>query len=169
MYDWEREALGVDTLGQIRESIKTRMRVDLLNPSAQAWWIATLYGPYIWKTWRVGLLHGSIAAFVDTPLAPPDPLVFRLPEYLATSMTGVSDVWEQVGVVPIVIEEKALAFAACGMHRGEGDLEVSVSRERWELVAPTDIKTRLGLTDGQHISVRLLPAQLHKPDAPHHR
>ena len=67
MYDWEREALGVDTLGQIRGAIKTRMRVDLLNPSAQAWWIATLYGPFIWKTWRVGLLHGSIAAFVDSP------------------------------------------------------------------------------------------------------
>ena len=31
------------------------------------------------------------------------------------------------------------------------------------------VKTRLGLTDGQHIAVRLLPAKLHKPDAPHHR
>ncbi len=68
MYDWEREALGVDTLGQIRGAVKTRMRVDLLNPSAQAWWIATLYGPFIWKTWRVGLLHGSIAAFGDSPV-----------------------------------------------------------------------------------------------------
>ena len=169
MYDWEREALGVDTLGQIRGAIKTRMRVDLLNPSAQAWWIATLYGPFIWKTWRVGLLHGSIAALGDSPVTLPDPLVLRLPEYLATTMAGVSDVWEQVAVVPVMVEQRALAFAVCGIHRGEADLDISQPHDRWELVAPTNIESRLGLTDGQQVAISLLPAELHKPDAPHQR
>ena len=169
MYDWEREALGVDTLGQIRGAIRTRMRVDLLNPSAQAWWIATLYGPDIWKTWRVGLLPGSMAAYVDPAVALPDPLVLRLPEYLATSMEGVNEVWDRVAVAPVVVEEKALAFAACGIHQRDGDLDTTTPRERWELVAPTDLAARLSLTDEQQISVRLLPATLHRPDAPHQR
>ncbi len=169
MYDWEREALGIDTMGQIRGAISTRMRVDLLNPSAQAWWIATLYGPDIWKKWRVGLLRGSIAAYVDPPLAIPDPLVLDLPEYLATSLAEVTEVWDRIGVVPVVVEKRALAFAACGIHQRDGELDISAPRERWELVAPTDLVTRLGLTEGQDISVRLLPAQLHRPDAPHQR
>jgi hypothetical protein len=169
MYDWEREALGVDTLGQIRGAIRTRMRVDLLNPSAQAWWIATLYGPDIWQTWRVGLLRGSIAAFVDQPVALPDPLVLRLPAYLATSMEGVNEVWDRVAVAPVVVEEKALAFAACGIHQRDRDLDTSAPRKRWELVAPTDLVARLRLTDGQHVAVRILPAALHRPDAPHQK
>lgn len=169
MYDWEREALGIDTLGQIRGAISTRMRVDLLNPSAQAWWIAALYGPDIWKTWRVGLLRASIAAYVDPPVAIPDPLTLRLPEYLSTSMAGVDEVWDWIGVVPVIVEERALAFAACGIHQRDGELDISTPRERWELVAPTDLVTRLGLTEGQNIAVRLLPAQLHRPDAPRQR
>jgi hypothetical protein len=169
MYDWEREALGVDTLGQIRGAIRTQMRVDLLNPSAQAWWIATLYGPDIWKTWRVGLLSGSIAAYVDPAVALPDPLVLRLPEYLATRMEGVNELWGRVAVAPVLVEEKALAFAACGIHQRDGDLDTTTPRERWELVAPTDLAARLQLADGQHISVSLLPATLHRPDAPHQR
>ena len=169
MYDWEREALGIDTLGQIRGAIPRRMRVDILNPSAQAWWIAALYGPDIWKTWRVGLLRASIAAFADPPVALPDPLVLRLPEYLATSLAGTDEVWDQIAVVPVIVAERALAFAACGIHQLDGDLDISAPRERWELVAPTDLVTRLRLTDEQNISVRLLPAQLHRPDAPHQR
>ena len=169
MYDWEREALGVDTLGQIRGAIRTRMRVDLLNPSAQAWWIATLYGPDIWQAWRVGLLRGSIAAFVDQPVTLPDPLVLRLPEYLATSMEGVNEVWDRIAVAPVLVEEKAVAFAACGVRERDGDVDLAQPRERWELVAPTDLGARLRLTDGQQISVRLLPAGLHRPDAPHQR
>ena len=117
----------------------------------------------------MGLLRGSFAAFVDPPVALPDPLVLRLPEYLATSLAGANEVWDQIGVVPVVVEERALAFAACGIHQRDGELDISAPRERWELVAPTDIKTRLGLTDGQHIEVRLLPAKLHRPDAPHQR
>lgn len=169
MFDWEREALGIDTMGQIRGAVRTRMRVDLLNPSAQAWWIATLYGPEIWKTWRVGLLPGSIAAFAEPPVAIPDPQVFHLPDFLATRVGGDDEVWDRIAVVPVVIEKRALAFAACGMHNCDGDLDVSRPRDRWELVAPTNLERRLGLTDGQEISVTLLPAQLHLPDAPHQR
>ena len=169
MYDWEREALGIDTLGQIRGAVRTRMRVDLLNPSAQAWWIATLYGPDIWKTWRVGLLPGSIAAFAESPVALPEPLVFHLPEYLATRLGDDDEIWDRIGVVPVIVEKKALAYAACGMRDRDGELDASHPRDRWELVAPTDLEHRLGLTDGQEIAVTLLPAQLHLPDAPHQR
>ena len=84
-------------------------------------------------------------------------------------LAGVSDVWEQVAVVPVMVEQRALAFAVCGSHRGEADLDISQPRDRWELVAPTNIESRLGLTDGQQIAISLLPAQLHKPDAPHQR
>ena len=99
----------------------------------------------------------------------PDPLVLRLPEYLATRMEGVNELWGRVAVAPVLVEEKALAFAACGIHQRDGELDTTTPRERWELVAPTDLAARLQLADGQHISVSLLPATLHRPDAPHQR
>jgi hypothetical protein len=169
MYDWEREALGIDTLGQIRGAIEVPMRVDLLTPSRSAWWIATLFGPDIWKTWRVGLLRGSVSAVVDRPIALPDPLVLRLPDYVAARTEAVQERWDCVAVVPAVVDDKALAFAACGIREQEEKADISLLRERWELVAPTDLVARLRLADGQQVSVRLLPATLHRPDAPHQR
>ena len=84
-------------------------------------------------------------------------------------MEGVNEVWDRIAVAPVLVEEKALAFAACGVRERDGDVDLAQPRERWELVAPTDLGARLRLTDGQQISVRLLPAGLHRPDAPHQR
>ena len=50
MYGWEREALGIGTLGEIRSSVRASCRVDLGDSSRSAWWIATLPGLAIMGT-----------------------------------------------------------------------------------------------------------------------
>lgn len=169
MFGWEREALGIDTLGEIRGAIRTRMRIDLTDRSPHAWWIATLYGPDIWETWRVGVLRGSFAAHADEPVALPDPLVFRLPGQMAAGMLTVRELWDRIAVVPAVVEDRALAFVASGVADGEEVEELTGPRERWELIAPTRLVSRLGLADGQQVAVRLLPSSLHRPEPSRHR
>lgn len=169
MYGWEREALGIGTLGEIRSSVRASCRVDLGDSSRSAWWIATLFGPDVWRTWRIGLLRGSIAAVADQSVAAPDPVVFRLPEYIAARVRGVPEIWDCIAIVPAVVNERALALAACGARGVEPTPELLGPRERWEIVAPTDLVTRLGLRDGHIVSLRLLAGTEHQPDPPHQR
>lgn len=169
MYEWEREALGIATLGEIRDSVRVSFRIDLADMDRSAGWIATLFGPDFWKTWRVGLLRGSIAAIADQAVKAPHPVVFRLPAYVAATLHDVPEIWDCVAIVPAVIEDRALAFAVCGARGEEPTAEHLGPRQRWELVAPTDLVARLGLRDGQGLSVRLLDAIDHQPDPPHQR
>jgi hypothetical protein len=167
MYAWERAALGIDTLGEIRGALTTRMRIERAADSRAAWWIATVFGPDFWTNWRVGLLRETLVGISDHPLDPPGPLILKLPEDVVTRVAPLAELDDFIAVCPAIIDEKALAFAVVGASAEEvadGSIEPS---DRWFLVAPTNLAQRLKLTAGDQLRVRLVPATSHKADQPH--
>ncbi len=168
MYGWEREALGIGTLGEIRSSIATDMTVEVSGSNRAAWWISTLFGPDFWTHWRVGLLRPTLLGTADRAIKPPDPLLLSLPGHVGRKFAGADDPKEFVAVCPAIVEEKALAFAVVGATAEEAREGKVDARERWALVAPTDLADRLELADGARLRVRLLPAS-YRADPPHHR
>jgi len=168
MYGWERDALGIGTLGEIRGSVAARMTVEVSGSNRAAWWISTLFGPDFWTYWRVGLLRPTILGTAETPIAPPDPLIFSLPGHVGKKVAGAGDPLEFIAVCPAVVEEKALAFAVVGITAEEAAQKRVEPRERWALVAPSDLTKRLRLEDGTSLRVRLLPPS-YRADPPHDR
>lgn len=43
MYEWEREALGIDTLGELSGAVRVSARVTPPVEDEAAWWISALY------------------------------------------------------------------------------------------------------------------------------
>jgi len=168
MYGWEREALGIGTLGEIRGSVSTEMTIEVAASSRAAWWIATLFGPDFWTHWRVGLLRPTILGAAQNPVAPPDPLFLSLPGHVGQKLAAADAPQDFIAVCPAVVEEKALAFAVVGATAEEMAGKHVGPRERWALVAPSDLTQRLKLVDGGRVRVRLLPAS-YRADPPHSR
>lgn len=165
MYAWEREALGIDTLGEIQGSVTTRMRIELGGTSRAAWWIATLFGPDFWTHWRVGLLRPTLFGMTEGPVAPPPQLILELPAYLAQRAARLDEALDYIAVCPAVLESKALAFAVIGATTDEVSSGRVEPADRWTLVAPSDLVERLGLAEGSELQVRLLPAS-YRADPP---
>jgi len=167
MYAWERDALGIDTLGELKGSVATRMKLETGGSGRHAWWIATLFGPDFWTHWRVGLLRPTLFGVSESPISPPQPLILGLPKYLAQRVAGGAEPMDFIAVSPAIIEEKALAFAVVGATAAEVSENRVKPNDRWALVAPSDLVQRLKLVDGASIFVRLLPAESHMADRPH--
>jgi hypothetical protein len=168
MYAWERDALDINTLGQIQRSVPTRMRIETGGRGRAGWWLSTLFGPDFWMHWRVGLLRPTLVGVTEQPVSPPEPLMLTLPTHLSQRFSQIIEPMDYVAVCPAIVEEKALAFGAIGVTEEEmstGRIEPS---ERWVLVAPTDLTERLGIGDGDVLQVRLLPAS-YRVRAPHKR
>lgn len=168
MYGWERDALGINTLGEIRGALTTHMRIESAAGSRAAWWIATLFGPDFWSHWRVGLLRDTLVGISDEPLDPPSPLLLKLPRHVATRVTPLAELDDFIAVCPAIIEEKALAFAVAGATSDEvadGTIEPT---DRWFLVAPSKIVQRLEVSEGDRLRARLVPATVYRVDQPHH-
>ena len=174
MYGWERDALGIGTLGEIRGSVPTEMTIEVSASSRAAWWISTLFGPDFWTHWRVGLLRPTILGTARSPIAPPDPLLLSLPGYVGQKMAAADQPQDFIAVCPAIVEEKALAFAVVGTTAEEEAGKRVEPRERWALVAPSDLTHRLKLVDGARstcaVAARFLsgrpPAQpLRRPGA----
>lgn len=168
MYAWERDALDIDTLGEIQRSVGARMRIETRGSDRPAWWLATLFGPDFWTHWRVGLLRPTLVGVTEHPIGPPDPLVLSLPKYLSQRAAQIMEPMDFIAVCPAILEEKALAFGAIGVTEEEvegGSIEPS---DRWVLVAPTDLAERLSIGDGDEVNVRLLPST-YRARQPHHR
>ena len=159
--------MGIDTLGEIRGDVSTRMRIERAGKSRAAWWICTLFGPDFWTHWRVGLLRETLVGVSDEPLDPPAPLILKLPKHVATRVTPSADLDDYIAVCPAIVEGKALAFAVVGATEEEvaaGRIEPS---DQWFLVAPSDLLQRLGITEGDQVRVRLVPATSYKADKSH--
>jgi hypothetical protein len=168
MNRWERDALGIGTLGEIKGAVETRMRIESASDSRAAWWISSLFGPDIWSYWRVGLLRPTLVGVSDRPLDPPEPLILKLPKHVASRVTPLAELDDYIAVCPAIIDEKALAFAVVGATEEEveeGRIEPS---DRWFLVAPSDLMTRLNLSDAGQVRVRLVPAGSYRAEAGHH-
>ena len=168
MYGWERDALGIGTLGEIRGSVSTEMTIEVTASNRAAWWIATLFGPDFWTHWRVGLLRPTILGTAQAPIAPPDPLLLSLPGHVGQKLAAADQPQDFIAVCPAIVEEKALAFAVVGTTAEEEAGKRVGPRERWALVAPSDLTHRLKLVDGARVRVRLLPAS-YRADPPHSR
>lgn len=167
VYTWERDALGIDTLGEIRGALLTRMRIESAAANRAAWWIATLYGPDFWQHWRVGLLRETLVGIADRPVDPPDPLVLKLPKHVAARVTAQAELDEHIAVCPAIIDEKALAFAVAAASEEEVAAGHVAATDRWCLVAPSDLSSRLSPIEGRQVRVRLVPASAHRAGRPH--
>jgi hypothetical protein len=168
MYGWERDALGIDTLGEIRSAVVAEMTLQVSGSNRVGWWIATLFGPDFWSHWRVGLLRPTIVATVASPITPPEPLLLGLPSHVGQKFADTGDHMDSIAVCPAILDGKALAFAVAGTTKEEAARGRIEPRERWALVAPSDLTERLKLEDGSQVTVRLLPAS-HRADPPHGR
>lgn len=168
MYAWERDALGIDTLGEIRGTVVTDMTLQVSGSNRAGWYISTLFGPDFWSHWRVGLLRPTIVGSSATPLAPPEPLLLGLPSHVGQKFADTGEQVDYIAVCPAIVERKALAFAVVGATAEEAAEKRVEPRVRWGLVAPSDLTERLKLVDGTRVRVRLLPAS-YKADPPHHR
>ena len=167
MFAWEREALGIDTLGEIQGSVSTRMRLEIAGSNRSAWWIAMLFGPDFWTHWRVGLLRPTYLGACDTPIAPPDPLLLGWPKHLERRPL-IEESLDFIAVCPAILNEKALAFGVIGAMAEEVSAGTVEPAHRWTLVSPTDLRERLGLVAGTEVRIRLLPAT-YRADPPHRR
>jgi len=168
MYAWERDALDINTLGEIQRSVTARMRIETDGMARAGWWLATLFGPDFWTHWRVGLLRPTLVGVTEQPVGPPEPLLLALPKNLSQRFSQIIEPMDYIAVCPAIVEEKALAFGAIGVteeEAGTGKIEPSA---RWVLVAPTDLSERLPISDGTVLQVRLLPAS-YRARAPHRR
>ncbi|NIN72233.1 MAG: hypothetical protein GTO46_10015 [Gemmatimonadetes bacterium] len=79
MYAFEREALGIESIGEIRGGLTITGQVDTHSGHAVTWWITSFYAADIWDSWRVGLVRGSICISASSPVALPCPIKFELP------------------------------------------------------------------------------------------
>lgn len=168
MNRWERDALGIGTLGEIKGALTTRMRIESASGSRAAWWIASLFGPDFWSYWRVGLLRPTLVGVSDDPLDPPEPLFFKLPKHVASRVTPLAELDDYIAVCPAIIDDKALAFAVVGATHEEvenGSIEPS---DHWFLVAPSNLMKRLKLSEADEVRVRLVPAKSHRAETGHH-
>jgi len=168
MYGWERDALGIDTLGEIRGAVTAEMTLQVSGSNRVAWWIATLFSPDFWSHWRVGLLRPAILATTESPIVMPEPLLLNLPRHVGQKFAGTGEKIDFIAVCPAILEGKALAFAVAGANEQEAASGKVEPRDRWALVAPSDLTERLKLTDGIRVRAKMLPAS-HRADPPHHR
>jgi len=158
MYSWERAALDIESLGEIRDSVPAEMSIEVGGSNRAAWWIATLFGPDFWKNWRVGLLRPTLFGVADQPVAPPSPLVLELPKHLAQRAALTGDPMDFIAVCPAIVEEKALAFAVMGVTADEVSSRNLEPNQRWALVSPTDLVDRLKISEGDRLKIRLVPS-----------
>ncbi len=158
MYSWERAALDIESLGEIRGSVPADMNIEIGGSNRAAWWIATLFGPDFWTYWRVGLLRPTLFGVTDQPVPPPAPLILEWPKSLLQRAALILEPMDFIAVCPAIVQEKALAFAVMGATADEvssGNLEPN---ERWALVSPTDLVDRLKIGEGDRLKIRLLPS-----------
>ena len=168
MFAWEREALGIDTLGAIAGSVSTRMRLEVASSNRSAWWIATLFGPDFWLHWRVGLLRPTYLGTAAAPIAPPSPLLLEWPRHLTRRQALIEESLDYIAVSPAILEEKALAFAVVGAMADEAAAGVVEPADQWTLVAPSALEDRLNMAEGCDCRVRLLPST-YRAQRPHAR
>ncbi|MGD2216607.1 MAG: hypothetical protein PVJ64_07620 [Gemmatimonadales bacterium] len=162
MYAFEREALGIESIGEIRGGLTITGTVDMRSSRSVTWWIASFYAPDIWDSWRVGLIRESICITASSPVALPNPIEFEAP-WGAGQPAALPDILpRRIIVTPAIVKGRALAFVvrdpdAPPTHR------LADPGPHLELVAPTDLVARLGLREGESTPLRLLSAQAFRP------
>ncbi len=158
MYTFEREALGIESLGGIQGGVTATGHVGVSAASSATWWITSFYSPDIWDTWRVGLVRGSVCIVASSPVALPVPITFEIPKHEGQLPDPPVGLPQRLLVCPAIVSGKALAFVVRDPAAPEGD-RLADPGSHLELLAPTDLAARLELRENDPVSVRILPAQ----------
>jgi len=163
MYSYEREALGIESMGEARGGVTITGQVDISSDASTAWWIASLYAPRIWDTWHVGLVRRSLKVMASSPVSLPSPLEFKHPADSGQPGETPGSLPHRILVCPALVKEKALGFVIrdpdAPPNGGLAEIGLQLL-----LLAPTDLVARLGLSDGGPIALRVLPAQSYRPE-----
>lgn len=163
MYAFEREALGIESIGEIRGGLTVTGQVDIKNSDSVTRWIISFYAPDIWDTWRVGLVRESVCVLASSPISLPNPIEFGLPTDIGQPAAPLDALPQRLRVCPAIVKGRALGFVvrdpdAPATHR------LADPDPHLQLVAPTNLVARLGLQEGETFPVRILPAQAFRPE-----
>lgn len=160
MYEWEREALGVDTLGRIQGGIRVRGRIRPAMEDASAWWVAALYAPEVWRVWRVGLVRRPVRLQLTEPLVLPQAAEFSLSPDVPGEVRADMARLATARVCPAIVANSALGFAVrCAADSDAGSEAVDVC----DIYAPTGLRARLGLDVDRELELHVLPADTYQP------
>lgn len=157
MYEWERDALGIDTLGELKGGVRVRVRVAQPENDPSTWWVSALFAPEIWRIWRVGLLRRPVRLGLREPLELPDSLELMTPDDLPLEVRQQATAPLAVHVCPVVMAGSALGFLMSSSADADPPLVCDV-------YAPTGLRTRLGLDVDQEVWLHVLPAAEHHPE-----
>ena len=160
MYEWERDALGIDTLGRLQGGVRVQGRVRKASDDPSAWWVAALHAPEVWRVWRVGLLRRPVRLQLSEPLTLPDAAEFALSDDIPPDVRAEMLHLSAACVCPAVVAESALGFVV----QCAGDAEAAREpRVTCDVYAPTGLRARLGLDVDVELSLLVLPAEAYHP------
>jgi len=157
MYSFEREALGVESMGEIRGGVAVIGQIEMSSDPSVAWWLTSFYSPDIWDTWRVGLVRQSICIAASSPIALPSPMEFELPTDAGQPLDLPEVLPRRLIVCPALVKERALGFVVRDPD-AMADSRLANPSPHLQVVAPTHLVERLGLREAATVPLRILPA-----------
>jgi hypothetical protein len=163
LYQWEREALGIETLGELAGGAQVQGRLEEPPEGSTAWWISALFAPDIWKIWRVGLLRLPLSLRLQEPLRQPDPVEFRLSATVPSAIRHQLAHLEAVSVSPAVVAGQALGFLVRTAAEEAAAERATGAAHLVRVFAPTGLRSRLGLDVGRDLRLHVLPADEYRP------
>jgi hypothetical protein len=163
MYAFEREALGIESLGEIRGGVTLTGNVDVDGDPSLTWWLTSFYSPDIWETWRVGLVRESLCIAASSPVSLPSPIEFEFPMDAGQPPDLPDILPRRLIVCPAVVKGRAFGFVVRNPGAAAGDHLANPS-PHLQVVAPTNLIAGLGLQAGETIALRVLPAHAFRPE-----
>ena len=158
LFDWEMSALrsaGLESETAIQHTCFAT--IDKWPGTGSAWWPVAFFAPQVWERWRVGLLHGSLNLWADSPVTLPSPVRFKLPDEVGRWIDPkFAERWAEVDVCPAIVNGRALGFV---IRMTDAD-----PPEYCETFAPTHLKTRLNVDSGDRVRLELLSPKDRKGD-----
>jgi hypothetical protein len=163
MYAFEREALGIESLGEIRGGTTITGKVDVSSDPSLAWWVTSFYSPEIWDTWQVGLVREMLCIAAASPITLPSPIEFVLPTDAGQPPDLPDILPRRLIVCPAFVKERALGFVVRNPAAAAGD-HLADPSPYLQVIAPTNLGARLGLQAGEAIVLRVLPGHVFRPE-----
>jgi hypothetical protein len=163
VYSFEREAIGIESMGEIRGGVQLTGRIDLCGDPSLTWWLTSFYAPDIWDTWRVGLLRTSICLTAPFAISLPSPMEFDFPTDAGQPPGLPQSLPRRLIVCPAVVKAQALGFVVRDPDAAADD-RLAEPSTHIQVVAPTNLIARLGLQEGESIPIRILPALAFRPE-----
>jgi hypothetical protein len=163
MNSFEREALGIESMGEIRGGLQLTGRIDLCDEPSVTWWLTSIYAPDIWDTWGVGLLRTTICVTAPFSVSLPSPMEFDFPTDAGQPPDLPMALPRRLIVCPALVKGRALGFAVRDPDAAAGDRLADPSTHI-QVVAPTNLIARLELKEGENIALRILPALAFRPE-----